>query len=94
MATNYLVVPRADEPIDSALRRVKNGMLKDGAFKEMKRRGSYQKPSIRKRRKQMEARKRMRKREQQVAVALVRVTEKVEARKEFGGRIYEGNRGR
>jgi hypothetical protein len=33
----------------------------------------------------------MRKREQQVAVALVRVTEKVEARKQFGGRIYVGN---
>ncbi len=66
-------------------------MLKDGAFKEMKRRAFYQKPSIRKRRKQVEARKRMRKREQQVAVALVRVTEKVEARKQFGGRIYVGN---
>jgi hypothetical protein len=36
----------------------------------------------------------MRKHERQMAVALVRVAEKVEARKQFGGRIYEGNGGR
>jgi hypothetical protein len=57
----------------------------------MKKRAYYEKPSLRKRRKQAEASKRQRKREQQVAVALVRVTEKVEARKQFGGRIYVGN---
>jgi len=94
MATNCLVIPRRDEPVESVLKRLKNGMLKDGVFKEMKRRDHYEKPSLRKRRKQAESRKRMRKREHQMAVALVRVTEKVEARKEFGGRIYEVNRGR
>jgi len=94
MATNVLVIVGRDEPVESVLKRLKNGMLKDGTFKEMKKRDHYEKPSLRKRRKQAESRKRMRKREHQMAVALVRVTEKVEARKEFGGRIYEGNRGR
>ena len=94
MATNCLVIVGRDELAESALKRLKNGLLKGGVFQEMKKRNFYEKPSIRKRRKQVEARKRMRKRERQMAAALVRVTEKVEARKEFGGRIYEGKGGR
>jgi small subunit ribosomal protein S21 len=94
MATNCVVIVGRDELAESALKRLKNGLLKAGVFKEIKKREFYEKPSLRKRRKQAENKKRMRKRERQMAAALVRVTEKVEARKEFGGRIYEGNRGR
>jgi small subunit ribosomal protein S21 len=49
------------EDIDGALRKLKKTMLKDGVFKEMKKRAYYEKPSQARRRKQAEARKKVRK---------------------------------
>jgi len=56
MATNCLVIARPDEPIDGALKRLKNTMLKQGLFKEIQKRNFYEKPSIRKRHKSKVAR--------------------------------------
>jgi hypothetical protein len=63
-------------------------MLKGGIFREMQKRAYHEKPSIKKRRKQIAARKRVRKNAQKVARALEEQGERVEARKQFGGRIY------
>lgn len=46
--------------IEHALKALKRGMLKEGLFKEMKRRAYYEKPSVRRKRKQAEARKKRR----------------------------------
>ena len=48
-----------DNQIESALKTLKKGMLKDGLFKEMKKRAYYEKPSVKRKRKQAEARKTM-----------------------------------
>ena len=50
-----------DNQIESALKTLKKGMLKDGLFKEMKKRAYYEKPSVKRKRKQAHARKRQRK---------------------------------
>lgn len=50
-----------DNQIESALKVLKREMLKGGIFKEMKRRAFYEKPSVRRKRKQAEARKKRRK---------------------------------
>ena len=50
-----------DNQIESALKTLKKGMLKDGLFKEMKKRAYYEKPSVKRKRKQAEARKKRRK---------------------------------
>jgi small subunit ribosomal protein S21 len=68
MATNCVVIVGRDELADSALKRLKGQLLKAGVFKELKKRGHYEKPSIRKRRKQSEARKKAAKRQNQYAV--------------------------
>jgi small subunit ribosomal protein S21 len=47
--------------IDVALKALKKHMLKEGIFQEMKRRAFYEKPSVRRKRKQAHARKRQRK---------------------------------
>jgi small subunit ribosomal protein S21 len=44
--------------IEGALKVLKNKLTKDGLFKEMKRRRSYEKPSEKDKRKRTEARKR------------------------------------
>ena len=49
-----------DNQIESALKTLKKGMLKDGLFKEMKKRAYYEKPSVKRKRKQAMARKRRR----------------------------------
>ena len=67
MATNCVVIVHHGEPVDSALGRLKKELLKIGMLKEMKRRAFYEKPSIRKRRKQTEARKKRRKAEVKAA---------------------------
>ena len=46
-----------DNQIEPALKSLKREMLKDGVFKEMKRRAYYEKPSVKRKRKQAEARK-------------------------------------
>ena len=50
-----------DNQIEQALKALKKQMQKDGAFQEMKRRAYYEKPSVKRKRKQAEARKKRRK---------------------------------
>lgn len=50
-----------DNQIEQALKALKKEMLKGGIFKEMKRRAYYEKPSVKRKRKQAEARKKRRK---------------------------------
>ena len=47
--------------LDLALKALKKHMLKEGIFQEMKRRAFYEKPSVKRKRKQAHARKRQRK---------------------------------
>ena len=50
-----------DNQIEAALKQLKKQMQKDGLFQEMKRRAHYEKPSVKRKRKQAEARKKRRK---------------------------------
>jgi small subunit ribosomal protein S21 len=50
-----------DNQIEPALKQLKKLMLKDGTFKEMKRRAFYEKPSVKRKRKALAARKKRRK---------------------------------
>ena len=50
-----------DNQIESALKALKKQMVKEGLFKDMKRREYYEKPSVKRKRKQAEARKKRRK---------------------------------
>ena len=50
-----------DNQIEVALKALKKQMLKDGLFQEMKRRAHYEKPSVKKKRKAAQARKKRRK---------------------------------
>ena len=50
-----------DNQIEAALKALKKLMLKTGLFQEMKRREYYEKPSVKRKRKQAQARKKLRK---------------------------------
>lgn len=50
-----------DNQIEPALKALKKQMLMAGVFKEMKRHAHYEKPSVKRKRKQAEARKKRRK---------------------------------
>jgi small subunit ribosomal protein S21 len=50
-----------DNQIEPALKTLKKEMLKGGLFKEMKKRAYYEKPSVKRKRKQAQARKTQRK---------------------------------
>jgi small subunit ribosomal protein S21 len=50
-----------DNEIEPALKALKKLMLKTGLFQEMKRREHYEKPSVKRKRKQAQARKKLRK---------------------------------
>ena len=50
-----------DNQVDAALKQLKKQMLKDGLFQEMKRRAHYEKPSVKRKRKAAQARKKRRK---------------------------------
>ncbi len=50
-----------DNQIEAALKQMKKQMLKDGLFQEMKRRQHYEKPSVKRKRKAAQARKKRRK---------------------------------
>jgi small subunit ribosomal protein S21 len=50
-----------DNQIEPALKALKKLMLKDGLFREMKRREHYEKPSVKRKREQALARTRLRK---------------------------------
>lgn len=49
-----------DNQVEAALKVLKKQMLKDGVFQEMKRRAYYEKPSVKRKRKQAQARKKRR----------------------------------
>ena len=50
-----------NETLDSALRRFKRATQKAGILSEVRKREHYEKPSVKKRRKQAEARRKLRK---------------------------------
>ena len=50
-----------DNQVEAALKRLKKQMLKDGLYQEMKRRQHYEKPSVKRKRKSAQARKKQRK---------------------------------
>jgi small subunit ribosomal protein S21 len=50
-----------DDQLEKAIKALKIRLAKDGMFRELKRRRFYEKPSVRKKRKQAEARRRWRK---------------------------------
>ena len=50
-----------DNQIEAALKQLKKQMLKDGLYQEMKRRQHYEKPSVKRKRKAAQARKKRRK---------------------------------
>ena len=50
-----------ENQIEAALKQLKKQMLKDGVFQEMKRRACYEKPSVKRKRKAAQARKKRRK---------------------------------
>jgi small subunit ribosomal protein S21 len=58
---NLLEVKVYEKDIERALKTLKNRLQKEGLFREIKKRSFYEKPSVKKRRKQAEARKRKRK---------------------------------
>jgi small subunit ribosomal protein S21 len=49
-----------DNQVEAALKTLKKQMLKGGVFQEMKRRAFYEKPSVKRKRKQAQARKKRR----------------------------------
>jgi small subunit ribosomal protein S21 len=53
----YSVIRVYENQLEKALRAFKRQMAKDGILKEVKRRTAYEKPSIKKKRKQKEAHK-------------------------------------
>lgn len=55
---NCLEVKVYDNDVEKALKVLKNKLAKSGFFKEMKERRFYEKPSIKKKRKRAEAKKR------------------------------------
>ncbi len=50
-----------NDQIENAIKSLKRQLVKDGILKELKNRRSYEKPSVRKKRKQREARRRRQK---------------------------------
>ena len=48
-----------DNQIEAALKTLKKQMQKDGLFQEMKRRAHYEKPSVKRKRKALQARKKV-----------------------------------
>ena len=46
-----------DNQVEAALKQLKKQMLKDGLYQEMKRRQHYEKPSVKRKRKWAQARK-------------------------------------
>jgi len=56
-----LEVKVQDNQIENAIKTLKRQLIRDGIMKELKNRRSYEKPSVRKKRKQREARRRRQK---------------------------------
>ncbi|OGP75381.1 MAG: 30S ribosomal protein S21 [Deltaproteobacteria bacterium RBG_16_50_11] len=55
-----------DNHIENAIKALKRQVAKDGILKELKKRRSYEKPSVKKKRKQQEARRRRRRAERRL----------------------------
>ena len=53
-----LEVKVQDNQIENAIKSLKRQLARDGILKELKKRRSYEKPSVKKKRKQQEARRR------------------------------------
>jgi small subunit ribosomal protein S21 len=53
-----LEVKVQDNQIENAIKTLKRQLIRDGILKELKNRRSYEKPSVKKKRKQREARRR------------------------------------
>jgi small subunit ribosomal protein S21 len=56
-----LEVKVQDNQIENAIKSLKRQLIRDGILKELKLRRSYEKPSVKKKRKQREARRRRQK---------------------------------
>jgi small subunit ribosomal protein S21 len=56
-----LEVKVQNNQIENAIKTLKRQLIKDGILKELKNRRSYEKPSVKKKRKQREARRRRQK---------------------------------
>ena len=54
---------RVEGSLDQAMRVLKRKLAKEGVFKEMKKRAFYEKPSVRRKRKALAARKKAKRRE-------------------------------
>jgi small subunit ribosomal protein S21 len=54
------VKKKEEEPIDSVLRRFKRQCQQDGILLEIRKREHYEKPSVKRKKKSLEAQKRMR----------------------------------
>jgi small subunit ribosomal protein S21 len=54
----YLEIKVQNNQIENAIKSLKRQLAKDGILKELKKRRSYEKPSVKKKRKQQEARRR------------------------------------
>jgi len=55
---SLLEVKVQDNQIENAIRSLKRQLARDGILKELKKRRSYEKPSVKKKRKRQEARRR------------------------------------
>jgi len=55
----FLEVKVIDNDVEKALKILKNKLSKNGLFKELKLRRAYEKPSVKRKRKALEARRRM-----------------------------------
>jgi small subunit ribosomal protein S21 len=56
---SFLEVKVFDNDVDKALKVLKNKLSKNGLFKELKLRRAYEKPSVKRKRKALEARRRL-----------------------------------
>lgn len=56
---NGLEVKVIDNDVEKAIKVLKNKLVKSGLFKELKARRYYEKPSVRRKRKSLEARRRL-----------------------------------
>jgi len=61
MEISILTIYVHGNDIERALRDLKHALQREGLFKELKRRRFYEKPSVKKKRKQLEAERRRRK---------------------------------
>ena len=57
----YVIVRVVDRQLDKALRLLKRKLAKDGTWRELKTRTYYEKPSVKKRRRQRAVQRRLRK---------------------------------